>query len=279
MRPIALFVVGLILLALAGCGSQPPAAKPAVKAKVEQPQGAPTPAPASSNAKSPAKKAPAGPATVKLPVRGPGIHEESVDLPKGGKLLYTISVPEGFQPGAPLVLALHYGGEVTPHYGRGLIEGLVGPGLAPLKAVIVAPDARDGEDWTAAGNEQAAVWLTRCVAESYGTDPKRTAVTGFSMGGVGTWHIGSRHPQLFTAAIPVAGRPAGKKDWGIPLYVIHAPADEVFPIAEVRSYVQGLKANGAQVEFVEVPKLTHYDTPKYAAPLGKAAEWLAAKWK
>lgn len=77
---------------------------------------------------------------------------------------------------------------------------------------------------------------------SYGTDPKRTAVTGFSMGGVGTWHIGSRHSQLFTAAIPVAGRPAGQKDWKTPLYVIHAPADEVFPIgesAELRSRLEG----------------------------------------
>ena len=77
----------------------------------------------------------------------------------------------------------------------------------------------------------------------------------------------------------MAGRPAGQKDWKIPLYVIHAPADEVFPIAEVRSYVQGLKSKGSQVEFVEVPKLTHYDTDQYDAPLAKAAEWLADRWK
>jgi predicted peptidase len=33
-------------------------------------------------------------------------------------------------------------------------------------------------------------------------------LTGHSMGGVGTWNIGFRHPELFAALAPVAGRPA-----------------------------------------------------------------------
>ena len=47
----------------------------------------------------------------------------------------------------PLVLALHYGGQVTPFYSMGYLQALVVPGLKKLGAVIVAPDS-PGNGWT-----------------------------------------------------------------------------------------------------------------------------------
>ena len=73
----------------------------------------------------------------------------------------------------------------------------------------VAPDALGG-DWTDAKNEQAAVWLVKSAMKTYAIDPKRVVVTGFSLGGQGTWFLASRHQDVFTAAIPVAAPTAAR---------------------------------------------------------------------
>src|SRR3954470_13385084 len=99
---------------------------------------------------------------VQLTQLAAGIHEQTADLPSGRTLRYTVLVPDGYDPKTPVpvVVALHYGGEVTPFYGRGMIDELVEPGLHDLGAVVIAPDSLGG-DWTSTVNEQAVVWLTR----------------------------------------------------------------------------------------------------------------------
>ena len=42
-------------------------------------------------------------------------------------------------------------------------------------------------------------------ADLYGTNPRRTYVTGHSMGGHGTWQLGSHFPDRFAAIGPSAG--------------------------------------------------------------------------
>jgi predicted peptidase len=179
----------------------------------------------------------------------------------------------------PLVVALHYSGEVTPHYGSGLIDGLVEPGLGELGAILVAPDALGGGDWTTSKNEHAVEWLTRSIVLSYAVDPKKVAVTGYSMGGDGTWFIGGRHQDLFTAAIPVEGEPPEKDvEWQIPVYVIHSTDDEIIPFGPVEEHIKRLKDQGVSVELNVVKGLTHYDTAAFAEPLQKAVPWLQAVW-
>jgi predicted peptidase len=209
-----------------------------------------------------------------------GVHQQTITLSTGGTLRYTISIPQwgdATKP-APLVVVLHYGGEVTPFYGREMIDDLVGPALRSLNAIIIAPDAMSG-DWTSAKNEAAVVWLTQTVMKTYGTDPKKVLLTGFSMGGKGTWHIGSKHQDLFTAAIPIAGEPTGTADWKIPVYVIHSTKDEVIPIAPARKHAEKLKTQGAKVTFKELTTLTHFQVPEYGAPLKDALPWIESVWK
>jgi predicted peptidase len=212
-----------------------------------------------------------------LPV---GVHQQTTSIPTGGTLRYTVSVPTGYDPQkpCPLIVVLHYGGDVTPFYGREMIDDLVTPALDSLRAVVIAPDSLGG-DWTYAQNEKAVVWLTQSIMKSYAIDAKKVLLTGYSMGGKGTWFIGSRHQDLFTAAIPVGGEPAHGPDWKIPLYVIHSRKDEVIPIAVARQQVEQLKARGMKVEFKEVTNLTHFQTPEYAGPLKETLPWLLQVWK
>ncbi len=214
-----------------------------------------------------------------VPELPPGTHQQTIRGPNGAAIQYTISVPAGYSRATPvpLIVVLHYGGEVTPFYGRGMIDGFAAPGFRALHAILVAPDSLGG-DWTTEQNGTAVPWLTRAVMTSYAVDPKKVVLSGYSMGGIGTWFIGARNQDLFTAAIPVASAPAGESDWKIPLYVIHSRDDEILPIAPIRDHVGKLRAGGARIEWRELGGLTHYQTGAYAPTLREAASWLDQVW-
>ncbi|MFT7641947.1 MAG: putative peptidase, partial [Pirellulaceae bacterium] len=217
---------------------------------------------------------------VQLNALSPGIHQQELPLPKGKhKLRYTISVPAEYdgQKKVPLVLALHYGGEVTPFYGRGVIEGLFGPGLKHIQPIIVAPDSLRG-DWTTPENEQAAIFLIQSIQKTYQVDETRVLVAGFSMGGEGTWHIGGRNQDVFTAAMPVAGSPGKQKEWEIPIYAIHSTSDGVIPIQPTETRMRELEKQGKTVKFRRLTGISHFDTNRFTPAVREGAEWLEETW-
>ena len=65
-------------------------------------------------------------------------------------------------------------------------------------------------------DEAAAKALARqnnCF-KCHAIDKAKVVVTGYSMGGAGTWHFAEKYPERFSAAIPVAGRPpASAQGW------------------------------------------------------------------
>ena len=88
----------------------------------------------------------------------------------------------------------------------GLMKVLVVPGLSDLGAIMVAPETMD-RAWDTTANERAVIALLDAVQTAYRIDARRVVVTGFSMGGAGTWHFAARFPERFSAAVPMAGRP------------------------------------------------------------------------
>ena len=71
---------------------------------------------------------------------------------------------------------------------------------------VVAPTNRRpfGFDWEDWGRLDAIEVLERAQA-ALGTDPLRVYLTGHSMGGHGTWHLGATFPDRFAAIGPSAG--------------------------------------------------------------------------
>jgi predicted peptidase len=212
-----------------------------------------------------------------------GIYEETLETPDGDVLRYAISIPKGYQTGRPrpLVLALHYGGRVTPYYGKGMLEQLVEPGLKSLGAIMIAPDCPH-RVWTNPESEAAVMALVELILESYTIDRSRILVTGYSLGGHGTWYMAARHPDLFSAAIPIAGSPptgAVEQLGKMPLFVIHSRHDEVVPIEPTREAAKALEDRGAPVELFAVYGISHYEVPRFVNPLRKAAGWVKKRWK
>lgn len=118
-----------------------------------------------------------------------------------GSVQYYAVVPakpaaSGGKPG--LVLTLH-GASVEA---RGQADAYAPkPGLHIVAPTNRRPFGFDWEDW----GRLDAMEVLRHVEKELATDPRRTYLTGHSMGGHGTWHLGVTYPDRFAAIGPSAG--------------------------------------------------------------------------
>lgn len=227
----------------------------------------------------------------------------------GPALEYAIGVPEtaddvGSGGGLPLVMALHFGwkGDQSPRQGRDFLRLLPEPGLGELGAVLVAPTCPENT-WNHPRSERAVLALLDDVVDKYPVAAEKVVLTGFSLGGMGTWLLAAEHPERFSVAIPVGAVPilqrgadagagraefhrvaaGGEVPWhegllGVPVYVINSCADELIPCAPVRNAVQQLRARGAEIEFVALEDVGHYESVEYVAALRESVAWIREVW-
>lgn len=96
--------------------------------------------------------------------------------------------------------------------------------------------------------------------KSPNVDPSRVYIIGISMGGMGTFDLVSRFPELFAAAIPICGAaalerlPAAKH---VKFRIFHGDADPVVPVECSREAYRMLKESGAEVEYQEFAGCKH----------------------
>ena len=156
---------------------------------------------------------------------------------------------------------------------------LAGPALVDLGAIIVAPDSLGG-DWSTAENEKAVIALLDDVQARYAIDKAKVAVTGYSMGGAGTWHFAEKYPQRFSAAIPVAGRPpASAAGWKMPVLAVHSHDDQVVPFGPAEARIAELQKAGVNAKMIAVSGISHYETSRFRDALKQSVPWLKEVWK
>jgi predicted peptidase len=223
-----------------------------------------------------------GPQTgfAQMRVREPGMYNQTLTLQDGIIVGYAISIPKNYSPGnpVPLVLALHFSGRPSGA-GQQLLRILVGPAFEGLGAIIVAPDSIGG-GWETSANDRAVVALLDGVQAAYRIDPKKIVVTGFSMGGAGTWHFAGKYPERFSAAIPVSGRPpASIGTWHTPVLAIHSRQDEVVSIGPASARIKELQKAGVRAELIELTGISHYETNRFVDGLRRAVPWLKETWR
>jgi predicted peptidase len=213
----------------------------------------------------------------------PRVSETTLALEDGSILRYAISVPDGYDESVrdprPLVLALHPGGR-SEYYGSSFMQSIVEPALRSWRAVMVAPDVPDAS-WATPRSERALLELVEHVLEQHAIDSERVLVTGFSMGGRGTWYMAARHPNLFTGAVVMAGSPGEMEVARIastPLYLIHSPNDEVVPFGPVEEAYLTLAGRGHPIEMTVLPGISHYMMGAYVPALRVAGNWMLARW-
>jgi pimeloyl-ACP methyl ester carboxylesterase len=200
-------------------------------------------------------------------------------------LRYTVYVPggEANEP-PPLLLALHYGGERPPSIGKDFVEGVVLPGLAELRPIVAAPVC-PGRDWRDPLSEQAVLKLLDAVRAVHPVSGLRACVIGFSMGAIGAYFLATRHPDLFSAIVAMAGIPEAEDEsllagasGAVPIYAVLAGADEIFPLDRAKSVLDKLRERAIPLEMDVLPEVTHYQTGRFVPALRRAVPWLRKIW-
>ena len=214
----------------------------------------------------------------------PRLTQTAFELAGGEEMLYAISVPAGYDGSAddprPLILALHPGGRAR-YYGSDFMQRIVHPALSSWRAVIVAPDV-PSRNWANASSERAVLALLNDVLENHAIDRTRILVTGFSMGGRGTWYLATRHSDFFTGAIPIAASRADDSLDGLgtmPVHLIHSPDDEVVPYEPAEETALLLAERGHRVQMTRLGGASHYMMGAYITPLRAAGEWMMEQWQ
>lgn len=203
----------------------------------------------------------------------------------GYALNYRILYPENYQPGEkyPVLLFLHGAGERGSDNEAQLRHG--GDMLAShamrskYPALVIAPQCPEEKSWStykpkdeqgdrsyppaaAITEEMQAVkeLLDSYIAKGM-VDTRRIYITGLSMGGMGTFDMVCRYPDLFAAATPVCGganrqrllRYKGRTAFSI----YHGAADRTVDVQWSRDAYEALKKAGAEVRYKEYPGVDH----------------------
>ncbi len=218
---------------------------------------------------------------------------------EGEKALpYRLLVPKGHKPGTalPLVVWLHGSGEkgtdnVSP---LRALDGTVLADAGKRPAFVLVPQCPPKAAWHAVGlnkppeiTEPArmVVATVRALSKEFGLDGRRIYVGGFSMGGCGAWELLTRYPDLFAAALPIAGPPfAGKPGERpglaavikhVPIWAFHGDKDGTAPVDGTRAIVAALKKEGGDVTYTEYKGGGHECARTLKDP--KLVDWLLAQ--
>jgi predicted peptidase len=115
-------------------------------------------------------------------------------------------------------------------------------------------------------SEKDVMNVLEMMRAEFNVDEDRIYLTGHSMGGGGTWFLGSKHAGIWAAIAPVAsggGRAdqaamLGRiRDGAVPVLVVHGDADEVVSVEGSRNMVAAMEDLGIEHEYVELPGVTH----------------------
>ncbi len=209
---------------------------------------------------------------------------------------FRVFMPKGWsrKKRSPVILFLHGAGE------RGddnLAQTKVGIGPAILRQqeslpfIVVMPQCPKNRWWTEPDMQSQALKALDQTIKEFNGDPKRTYLTGLSMGGYGSWLMAATNPARFAALAVVCGgvRPPPRvsipeantgfaamadpygavaaKVGKTPVWVFHGGADPVVPVIESRKMVEALKAAGGNVRYNEYEGVGHNSWDKaYAEP-------------
>ena len=101
------------------------------------------------------------------------------------------------------------------------------------------------------------------MRKEFNVDERRIYLIGQSMGGGGTWYIGSKYPDIWAALAPMAPAVYRSPDElvaarDLPVMVIQGDADESVDVNVTRQWVAKMEELGMEYEYIEVPGGTHF---------------------
>jgi dienelactone hydrolase len=210
---------------------------------------------------------------------GKGVSEAGLSGPGAGVLQatsynflghyqpYALYVPPDLHKPAPVVLVLH-GGSAN------MVSVINEPGFQQDIAdshgrILASPLARGPASQYTGPAEVDVLDSLADVERRFAVDPNRVYMTGYSMGGYGTYRMVTRHPALFAAAIVWSGNPgeSGQANGypeeilenarDVPIYIQQNVEDALVPYNTVLPIADRLNALGYEYRFDTHPVGEH----------------------
>ncbi len=132
------------------------------------------------------------------------------------------------------------------------------------KAIMLVPQCPEDKSWVGT-TQNVLVSLLQDYINRGVADADKVYILGGSMGGTGTWNMLSNHPDMFAAAMPVAGNPTGLNAEAVsktPLYIVMGTADRLMRISNVETFLTNMDNFNAEYMFDIEEGWTHEDVCK-----------------
>jgi predicted peptidase len=179
----------------------------------------------------------------------------------GRTIRYLLDLPRDYRKSNrrwPLILSLHGAGErgedLDKVRKRGLLVHVAKHDDFPF--VVVSPQCSAKDGW----NPEQLGELLDDVQSRYRIDEDRVYVTGYSMGGFGTWALAVEYPDRFAAIAPICGGGApsqAEKIKHVPAWVFHGGKDKVVPATASKEMVKALREAGGDPKLTIWPRKRH----------------------
>jgi pimeloyl-ACP methyl ester carboxylesterase len=214
---------------------------------------------------------------------------------------YAIYIPKSYNPAKsyPLLVSLH--GATSNH--RLNIRRVFGLGnrmgesdyeavrntveFPEVDFIVVSPYGRGEIAGYNGIGENDVLRVMEDVKKAYHIDPDRVYLTGLSMGGGGTWHLGLRYPDLWAAIVPVcaiadvgyfgqrgtldpsdrqlfdltSAIPIAENACNMSVFIYHGDVDSAVDVLHSRKMAEAYeKLNwlGKRVQYFELPGVHHF---------------------
>jgi predicted peptidase len=210
----------------------------------------------------------------------------------GELFAYRLLTPPRIEPGRrfPLVLYLH-GADQRGDDNRAQLKYLPAWMAEPERrgrfgCFLIAPQCRPERLWVETPRAfdrsaprpppgpqmQVVINILEEVIREFPVDPKRLYLTGISMGGYGSWDLGTRLAERWAAVAPVCGggdELHAERLVGVPVWAWHGDADDVVPVAKSRRMIGAIRKAGGEPRYIELAGVGHDCwTAAYTDPSG-----------
>ena len=198
---------------------------------------------------------------------------------KLGYLLYRSA--EG--PVLPLIVYLHgtdgCGDDLDTILGIESLPSYIEEGKISFSegAMVIAPQCPAGMNWAMLADEVKE--LVEFASISLGADKSRVALTGASLGGMGTLDIAIKYPGLFSCLVPVCAK-VDAKQCGVlaklPIWIFHGELDTGMGFSVVEANAVINKAGGS-CRLTLLPGEGHEIRWIYHSPSFNVIDWMLSQ--
>ena len=192
-------------------------------------------------------------------------------LNNGADMPYLLYLPDDYdadqQKVWPFILFLHGSGEGGHDIELVRLYGLPHQidAQPDFPCIVLSPQCPLDVRWPEQSDK--VIELLDAILSDLRVDHSRIYLTGLSMGGEGSWHLGSLHPERFAAVLPICGRTPPQAEGfpenvcalkNVPVWVFHGAQDDRAPVENSKTMAKILEDCGGNVKLTIFPDGDHF---------------------